>query len=82
MAKETAATVTAWRKTETKVELEDTGDILIPLRRMYEYYVQKSCKLYQQAAENPENPEKRANIIKNADYYKRAAESVMAVINQ
>ena len=82
MAKETAATVTAWRKTETKVELEDTGDILIPLRRMYEYYVQKSCKLYQQAAENPENPEKRENIIKNADYYKRAAESVMAVINQ
>jgi hypothetical protein len=82
MAKETAATVTAWRKTETKVELEDTGDILIPLRRMYEYYVQKSCKLYQQAAEHPENPEKRANIIKNADYYKRAAESVMAVINQ
>jgi hypothetical protein len=79
MAKETAATVTAWRKTETKVELEDTGDILIPLRRMYEYYVQKSCKLYQQTAENPE---KRANIIKNADYYKRAAESVMAVINQ
>jgi hypothetical protein len=79
MAKETAATVTAWRKTETKVELEDTGDILIPLRRMYEYYVQKSCKLYQQAAENPE---KRANIIKNADYYEQAAESVMAVINQ
>jgi len=77
MAKETAATVTAWRKTETKVELEDTGDILIPLRRMYKYYVQKSCKLYQQAAENPE---KRANIIKNADYYKRAAEDVLTVI--
>jgi len=78
MAKETA-TVSAWTKVQSTVESVDTGDILTPLRRMYEHYVTKSCKLYQQAAENPE---KRANIIKNADYYEQAAESVMAVINQ
>jgi len=79
MAQETEKTVTAWRKVVETVPMEDTGDILTPLRRMYEHYVSKACKLYQQATENPE---KRANIIKNADYYKRAAESVMAVINQ
>jgi hypothetical protein len=79
MAKETAATVTAWAKVVETVQMEDTGDILTPLRRMYEHYVSKACKLYQQAAENPE---KRANIIKNADYYKRAAEDLLAVINQ
>jgi len=79
MAKETAATVGAWTKVQSTVEIEDTGDILTPLRRMYEFYVTKSCKLYQQAAENPE---KRANIIKNAEYYKQSAEAVQALINQ
>ena len=79
MAKETAATVDAWTKVQSTVEIEDLGNILIPLTRMYEYYVSKSCKLYQQATENPE---KRANIIKNADYYKQAAEAVQGLINQ
>ena len=77
MAKETAVTV--WTKVQSTVEIEDTGNIITLLTMMYEYYVAKACKLYQQATENPE---KRANIIKNADYYKQAAESVMAVINQ
>ena len=79
MAQETEKNVTAWRKVVNMVELEDTGDTLTPLRRMYEYYVSRACKLYQQATENPE---KRANIIKNADYYKRAAENLLTVINQ
>jgi hypothetical protein len=79
MAQETEKNVTAWRKVVNMVELEDTGNILTPLQRMYEHYVSKACKLYQQATENPE---KRANIIKNADYYKRAAENLLTVINQ
>ena len=79
MAQETAATVTAWQKVVNTVELEDTGDILTPLRRMYEHYVSKANKLYQQAIENPE---KRANIHKTAEYYRQAAEAVQGVINQ
>ena len=78
MAKEIASTG-AWTKVQSIVEIEDTGNILTPLTRMYEYYVAKACKLYQQASENPE---KRANIIKNADYYKQAAEAVQGLINQ
>ena len=79
MAKEIASTVGAWTKVQSTVEIEDTGNILTPLTRMYEYYVAKACKLYQQASENPE---KRANIIRNADYYKQAAEAVQGLINQ
>ena len=67
MAQETEKNVTAWAKVETQVEMEDTGDILTSLRRMYEYYVSRANKLYQQAVENPE---KRANIHKNAEYYR------------
>ncbi len=79
MAQETESTVTAWQKVVNTVELEDTGDILTPLRRMYEHYVSKANKLYQQAVENPE---KRANIHKNAEYYRQAAEAVQGLINQ
>ena len=79
MAQETAATVTAWQKVVNTVELEDTGDILTPLRRMYEYYVSRANKLYQQAVENPE---KRANIHKNAEYYRQASEAVQGLLNQ
>ena len=79
MAQETEKNVTAWRKAVTTVELEDTGNILAPLQRMYEYYVSRANKLYQQAVENPE---KRANIHKNAEYYRQAAEAVQGLINQ
>ena len=79
MAQETEKNVTAWRKVVNTVELEDTGDILTPLRRMYEHYVSKANKLYQQAVENPE---KRANIHKNAEYYRQAAEAVQGLLNQ
>ena len=79
MAQETEKNVTAWAKVETQVEMEDTGDILTSLRRMYEYYVSHANKLYQQAVENPE---KRANIHKNAEYYRQAAEAVQGLINQ
>lgn len=79
MAQETAAMVTAWQKVVETVQMEDTGDILTPLRRMYEYYVSRANMLYQQAVENPE---KRANIHKNAEYYRQAAEAVQGLLNQ
>jgi len=95
MAKETAATVDAWTKVQSTVEIEDLGNILTPLERMYHYYVKKSCDLFQEAATESNEPvtarfrnqdvtreSRRDNIRKNAEYYQRAAEAVLAVINQ
>jgi|GEM_PF-4209978 hypothetical protein len=79
MAKEIAENVTAWKKVEASVEHEDTGNILVPLERMYDHYVAKACRLYEQALEDAEKGDR---IRANADYYKRAAEAVRGVINQ
>jgi len=43
MAKETASTVTAWKKTTATVEVEDTGNILTPLERMYFILASREC---------------------------------------
>jgi hypothetical protein len=44
MAKQTAAQMTAWVKTEAKVEQADTGDILMPLRRVQKQYHDRAVK--------------------------------------
>ena len=96
MAKQTASQVTAWKKSEAIVEVEDTGNILTPLERMYEYYVQKACALYQQAQfESPDaiivrlrgddvelGESKRERVHRTGDYYKASAEAVRALIIQ
>jgi hypothetical protein len=63
MAKEIAAQVGVWKKVEAQVEQTDTGDILVPLRRVQQQYLDKAAKVgvvrqpelaayYQEAAVN------------------------------
>jgi type VI protein secretion system component VasK len=44
MAKEIAAQMGAWKKVEAKVESVDTGDILNPLRRVQQQYLDQAAK--------------------------------------
>ena len=77
MAKQIEAQMTKWVKVDRSVTMVDEGDILTPLRRVYEKYVQKSIELYEKAVENAD---KRVAICATADYYRRAAEDVQGLL--
>jgi hypothetical protein len=77
MAKQIEAQMTKWVKVDRSVTMVDEGDILTPLRRVYDRYIQKSIELYEKAVENAD---KRAAIYAAADYYRRAAEDVQRLL--
>ena len=77
MAKQIEAQMTKWAKVDRSVTMVDEGDILTPLRRVYDRYIQKSIELYEKAVENAD---KRAAIFVAADYYMRAAEDVQGLL--
>jgi hypothetical protein len=69
MAKQIASQVGAWTKVEETVELEDTGDILAPLRLIEIQYLSHAAK--HEAAGKPER----------AAYYHEQARNVARLIN-
>jgi hypothetical protein len=77
MAKQIEAQMTKWAKVDHSVTMVDEGDILTPLRRVYDRYIQKSQELYEKAVENAD---KRAAICAAADYYRRAAEDIQSLL--
>jgi hypothetical protein len=58
-----------WKKAEETVEMEDTGDILTPLRRVEQKYLARAAK--HEAAGKPER----------AAYYDEQANNIARIIN-
>ena len=58
-----------WKKAEETVEMEDTGDILTPLRRVLAKYLSRAAK--HETAGKPER----------AAYYNEQASNLMRLIN-
>ena len=67
-----------WGVEDPKVVLEDDGDILTPLRRVYNQYVAKACELYEKSMGH----EKSKAVRAAADAYKHQAENILQLINQ
>jgi predicted secreted Zn-dependent protease len=70
---------TAWVPQREAVRVFDEGDILTPLRGMYDRYVQKSMELYDKAVENYD---KREDIIRAANFYRETAEAIQGLLDQ
>jgi hypothetical protein len=77
MAKQIEAQMTKWAKVDRSVTMVDEGDILTPLRRVYDRYILKSIELYEKAVENAD---KRSAICAAADYYRHAAEDIQGLL--
>ncbi len=69
MAKQIASQVGAWTKVTETMEMEDTGDILTPLRRVLAKYLSRAAK--HETAGKPER----------AAYYNEQARNLMRLIN-
>ena len=71
---------TVWKKAVEAVEVgPDTGDILVPLRRVYEKYSAKAEKLYRKAVENAD---KRKGMLAAANFYTLQSANVLFLIQQ
>ena len=68
------ANQTAWTKVVEKVELEDTGDILRPLKKLHARYIAEA-KIREQAA-------LEAGAPKLAAYYRQAAVNIGRLVGQ
>lgn len=68
-----------WAPVRTTTDVGEDGDILLVLRRVYQKYADRACKLYLKAVEDAEKGE---DIRATADYYKEQAENIQALLNQ
>jgi len=70
---------TAWVPERQTTLVDDEGDILTPLRRTYDKYIQKSEELYEKAVENAD---KREAILQARNFYFDAANSIQKLLDQ
>ena len=68
---------TAWAPARQAALVTDEGDILTPLRRTYDRYIQKSQELYEKAVESADD---RKLICETADFYRKAAEAIQGLL--
>lgn len=69
MAKQIASQVGAWTKVAETVELEDTGDILAPLKRIELQYLMRADK------------HEKAGKPERATYYHEQANNIARIVN-
>ena len=83
MLKASTARLT-WGAEAPKVTLEDDGDILNPLRKVYNEYVAKAAVLFGRAAGGGDEEEivKKARIRRVAEHYAKQAENIQQLLNQ
>jgi len=85
MANDKAAPRQTLRAVEKEALLhEDDGDILLPLKRVRNLYTKRAAELDDNmpgiGASDPDDIAKRASMLKNADFYRKAADAVQTVI--
>ena len=77
MAKQIASQMTAWAKPIQTVELADTGDPTLVLRRIYQKYAKKAIELYQKVS-----GDNAIRIRAAAEYYEQASIDIQRLIDQ
>jgi hypothetical protein len=76
-----------WKKAEETVEMEDTGDIMIPLIRVSMAYAKKAASWETRALKTDERPARnysRRPLPKgpsSSEFYRQATEAVDRMIN-
>ena len=70
---------TAWAPERQAALVDDEGDILTVLRRVYAQYRSKADELYDKALENTD---KRAAILRAVDYYRTQADNIQKLLDQ
>ena len=72
---------TIWKKAVEAVEVgEDTGDILAPLKRVYETYLKHRDRILNKALQQGRNLTDKE--VAGVEYYQASAESVRELITQ
>jgi hypothetical protein len=63
---------------------DDDGDILLPLKRVRDLYTKRATdlddKMPGSGASDPDDITKRASMLKNAAFYRKAADAVQFII--
>ncbi len=63
---------------------EDAGDILFPLKRVRDLYTKRATELDDKmpgiGASDPDDIAKRSSMLKNAAFYRKAADAVQFII--